>query len=408
MNQQVLGQRLRAARENRGLSQQATAEALGLTRTAITQIEKGNRSVSTVELAEFSKIFHYPIADFFSEDAITGDDYLITLYRIAPNLQSDPEVRDQVTWCFDVCREGAELEALLRKEPLTPPPTYSFSAPRSTGEAIVQGNSIAEQERQRLGIGKAPIADMSDLIASQGIWVSGAKLPDEMSGLFINARAIGMAILVNFDHIRERKRFSYAHEYAHALLDRERSATVSTYENSAELIERRANAFAAAFLMPQAGIVELLRLLDKGQDSRQGKHIYDEATGNVIEAEIRPTPGSQTITNQDVAIISHRFGVSYQAATYRLRSLGIVSHAEQNVLLEQEHYGKSFLNLLKCCEIGDSAPRQDREVVTQVLRLALEAYRMGEISRGYLLQLGQKLNLEGETVTELANPAKAA
>jgi len=111
LNQHVLGQRLRAARENRGLSQQAVADALGLTRTAITQIEGGKRSVSTVELAELAKTYHYPIADFFSEEALSSDDYLVTLYRIAPNLETNPEVKEQVTWCLDVCREGTQLVA---------------------------------------------------------------------------------------------------------------------------------------------------------------------------------------------------------------------------------------------------------------------------------------------------------
>ncbi len=240
---------------------------------------------------------------------------------------------------------------------------------------------------------------------SQEIWVSGAMLPEDMSGLFINARAIGMAILVNYDHGRERKRFSYAHEFAHALFDRDRSATVSTSGNSADLIEKRANAFAASFLMPEAGIMEFLRVLDKGQNSRQGKHIYDVATEDVIETEIRPAPGSQIITCQDIAVISHRFGVSYQAATYRLKSLGIISAAELHDLLKQADYGRSFLNLLKCCENFDSSPRQDREVVTQVLRLAFEAYRMEAISRGYLLDLGKKLDIPGKML-RIADAAK--
>ena len=45
-----LGPRLRDAREKRGLSQQAVAEALGLPRTAVTNIETGNRSLSTKAL----------------------------------------------------------------------------------------------------------------------------------------------------------------------------------------------------------------------------------------------------------------------------------------------------------------------------------------------------------------------
>jgi Zn-dependent peptidase ImmA (M78 family) len=56
-----------------------------------------------------------------------------------------------------------------------------------------------------------------------------------------------LVILVNSSPVRARRRFSYAHEYAHALLDRDRQVTVTSTDNAAELIEKRANAFAASF-----------------------------------------------------------------------------------------------------------------------------------------------------------------
>ena len=76
-----------------------------------------------------------------------------------------------------------------------------------------------------------------------------------MSGMFLRHPSIGFAILVNSSHPRGRKRFSYAHEYAHALLDRDRNIAVSTTDNSSELIERRANAFSAAFSHADSGRV---------------------------------------------------------------------------------------------------------------------------------------------------------
>ena len=75
----------------------------------------------------------------------------------------------------------------------------------------------------------------------------------------VQHHSIGLGILVNAAHSRARKRFSYAHEFAHALMDREAEITVSSAENASQLIEKRANAFAAAFLMPRGGIAEALR-----------------------------------------------------------------------------------------------------------------------------------------------------
>ena len=60
MDAEELGRRLRVAREARGLSQQAVADAFGLPRTAITQMEAGNRSVSTLELIKLAELYLRP------------------------------------------------------------------------------------------------------------------------------------------------------------------------------------------------------------------------------------------------------------------------------------------------------------------------------------------------------------
>ena len=201
------------------------------------------------------------------------------------------------------------------------PPARDLRAPRSTGEAISQAERIADEERLRLNIGHAPLADVSELISSQGIWTSGVDLPDHMSGLFLRHPSIGMAILVNASHPRVRKRFSFAHEYAHALFDRDRTISVSSTDNSTDQVEKRANGFAAAFLMPRNGVLEELQRLGRGLRERPGNVIYDAASDGSVETEFRSSAKSQRITYKDVATVARRFGVSYQASVYRLRSL---------------------------------------------------------------------------------------
>ena len=408
-NPHILGRRLREARENCGLSQQVAADSIGIPRTAVTQLEAGNRAVSTLELAQLAELYKRPVADFFGEQPLHEDDLLVALHRLAPGLDTRSDIKEQVERCLSLCREGCSLEKLLGRSPRSGPPAYNLPAPRTASEAVRQGEQVAIQERKRLGLGQTPIADMGELISDQGIWSSGVNLPDEMSGLFLRHTSIGMAILVNFDHVQGRKRFSYAHEYAHALLDRDRTATVSTRDNASELIEKRANAFAAALLMPGEGVTEFLRALDKGLPSRYEQTIFDVATEGRIDTQTRPVPGSQAITHQDAALLAHHFGVSYQAATYRLRSLNLVSQPECAKLLERESEGKGFLDFLRMLDDLDkpeSRERQDRELKSQVVHLAIEAYRREEISRGKLLDLSKKLELPGRKLIELAEAVK--
>ena len=74
--------------------------------------------------------------------------------------------------------------------------------------------------------------------------------------------------------------------------------------------------------MPASGVSQQLRRLDKGQPSRQSQIVYDVANDAATEAEIRPRTGSQAITFQDVRAIARHFGVSYESAVWRLKSLG--------------------------------------------------------------------------------------
>ena len=408
MEQRELGNRLKQARELSGISQQGAADAIGVPRTAITQMEAGNRSVSTLELTKLAELYRRPVM-YFLEDRQQDDDedVLVALHRIELGLDDDPEVKKQVNQYVAWCREGYALERLLKRNDRSGPPAYLEPVPRNAGEAVAQGERLADQERKRLGIGVAPVADMSDLINEQGIWASGAHFPDSLSGLFLCHPSIGQAIFVNAGHVRARKRFSYAHEYAHALLDRPLKITVSHRNNAAELIEKRANAFAAAFLMPSEGVNTLLESLGKGKPSRAEKMIFDVATDGRIDTSIRSAPNSQRITYQDIALIAHHFGVSYQAASYRLRSLNHISQRDCEKLLKQVSIGRDYLQVLDMddLELPEDEKLCNRELRNHIVHLAIEAYRREDISKGKLLELSKSLEIAADKMLNLAEAA---
>ena len=410
----TLGRRLREARENRRFTQGQAAKAIGVSRTALVHIESGKRSLSTLELSELAKLYHRSAADFFVEDEnqLSGaEDPLLIIHRLPPELVNDPEVNRQVSRCVELCAIGVDLETTLGIQDPINLPTYELRAPARPFEATRQGERVAEAERRRLGLGYGPIADMADLITTQGVWASGVRgLPDEMSGIFLRHSSIGLVILVNYDHPRTRKRFSYAHEYAHALLDRKSaSAIVSRKENSQEFIERRANSFAAAFLLPAEGVRWFLELLGKGGPSRRYRVTYTSAGEEPVEAEERPAPGSQRITYQDVVALAHHFGVSYPAAVYRLSDLGFLSGEEKGSLLEKSDLGSRLLrdmdHFADCDDEERPATKADRELVSQIVRLAIEAYRREEVSQGWLRDLSDKLAMSADELVELANAA---
>jgi Zn-dependent peptidase ImmA (M78 family)/transcriptional regulator with XRE-family HTH domain len=409
MDQQVLGKKIKQLREKSGLTQEEAEKAIGLPQKALTHIESGVRKVSTLELAKLSELFHVPIGDFFAKE-VQEEDLLVALHRIAPGLESNPKVHDQVAKCIQICREGVFLKNVLGLSHQHTIRTYSCSFPKDVQEAIKQGEDVAREERRGFELGDAPIYDIAEMLSSQGIWTAQTMLPDEMSGLFLHHAVLGMAIIVNANHVRSRQRFSYAHEYAHALFDAKRMITISNTDNSGDLIEVRANAFASAFLMPQQGIANLLRSMGKGEGSRVDLAIYDASTESAIEAKYRQTASSQKITSQAIAWVAHHFGVSYQATVYRLQNLGYFTAKEGNELLKDKSKGKAYLRVWhhQDVDITPEHASRNRELKAQIAYLATEAFQREEISRGRLLDLSKLLELSGKELLQLAESERVA
>lgn len=409
IDQATLARRLRAARESQNLTQEQAAAAVAMPRTALVQIEAGKRAVSSLELADLAKLYRCSLEGLFQEEeaGLSSPAPLQALCRAVPDVAGSPQFERCLERIFELCQQGAHLERLLGLKARGGPPAYPLPRPVRKLQAVDQGARVAHQERRRLELGDAPIADVADVLGSQQIWATGVELPDEMSGLFVHDPDVGMVILVNVAHARARKRFSYSHEYAHALMDRD-EVTPTQLKNRNDLSEVRANAFAAAFLMPEGGVEALLGWLQKGLPSRQYATVYDQATeerdSEPIAAESRSKPGSQTLTYKEAATLAHHFGVSYKAMTYRIRNLEWINQKECEELLGQEIFGRQYRDLLGL-DPEEAEPQAHRELNSQIAYLAIEAFRRDEISRGRLLELSDLLELDGQRFLGLATAA---
>jgi transcriptional regulator with XRE-family HTH domain len=67
-----LGERLRDARKYLGLNQEEVAEYLRIPRTALVDIESGQRRVEAIELTRLAKLYRQSIGYFTGEDAATA------------------------------------------------------------------------------------------------------------------------------------------------------------------------------------------------------------------------------------------------------------------------------------------------------------------------------------------------
>jgi Zn-dependent peptidase ImmA (M78 family) len=130
----------------------------------------------------------------------------------------------------------------------------------------------------------------------------------------------------------------------------------------------------------------------------------------MMEAELRTRPGSQAITYQDVASLARRFGVSYEAAAWRLKSLGHIGVGETNALLSQKDTGNRYmreLGLEDLSETGKISEPPEQELRGQLVRLAVEAFRQEEISRGRLIEIARKLFPDPSLLVRFAEATRA-
>ena len=408
-----LGRRLHLARESQQITQKAASSAIKCRRSAISLMESGQRQVSTLELMHLAELYGRPVEWFVSPGTTPDEeDPVVALFRADPDLKTE-EVRSHVRHCTRLFREGASLTRLLGRESVNMLPRYELPTPRSTGQAIARGENIADQERRRLGLGLAPVLSIPESISSQGIWAAALRLPDEISGLYLRSPEFGMGILVNIGQAPVRRRFSYAHEYGHALMDSDQGASVTSRNNAKNVNEQRANAFASAFLIPEDGVWEFLYGLSKGRGSRREGTTVDSVTEQAIRGELRTPPRSQRVTYADVALLGRNFGVSYPAAVWRLRGLNIVNADETTALLERKETANRYLAAVRDLsalveEEKSMAPaegHEDHELEWQILPLALEAWRREEISQNRLLEIGRLLHIDDDMTLDLAEAA---
>lgn len=355
MDQAVIARRLKHARTASGLSQDEVAERLGLSRPAVSLIEAGKRAVSSVELAKLSRLYQLPAAAFLEEP---GGEGVLERFRAGNLEEGDREILDQALQYF---RYYALLEHAAYGGQRYDLPLY----PARAGLAIEQGTHLAEQERGRLGLGNGPVRSMIQVLEQEGVKVTTLRFPDEssLSGCFFFSDDLGPCIVINESHPPQRRRFTAAHEYAHAVSERQ-EGIVCVSERRRELDEMRANAFAAAFLLPETGIGEAL------------------AEMQVARGEIKA---------EHVVRVMHTFGASYEAVLWRLLNFKWISKSEREQLSTVPPEGLSR-TLGYSSLPGENEPEPER-----FKSVAIQAWRQGEISTGKLAEL---LNVSKQEIRE--------
>jgi Zn-dependent peptidase ImmA (M78 family) len=349
-------------------------------------------------LDKFARLFGRDIREFVA-DEFDESSVVTAMFRAQFDLVGNPEVRENLRGCIEVGREYANLERLLGIDRSTHTlPRYEFAPPQDKLDSIRQGERTAAQERARLGLGMAPLPELpvlADMLACRTLEL---PLAETLSALLLPEQGGGVFIALNRGHSRVRRRFSFAHEVGHALMDRFMAGNIGATSGTmgVDLGEVRANAFAASFLMPFEGLQAFLESIGKGQPGRSIMRLYDERELTTIET--RSVAQHQEPTLLDVVFGASHFGVSVPALLYRLTNVRLLSKLRMNELKAQDDAGESH-RILAVLQLEDAVDQSARiDFKARFLILALEAARRELISMGKLREL---LELAGVRVEEV-------
>jgi len=382
VTQQQIGERVRVARERFHLSQQELSEFTDLSVEDIAAIEGGERPIGAREMGRLAYAVGRKTWEF-TEDRFVDDGALSALFRAGPTRidksQLSCSLQEGIAYALQFAlleqQVGAERRNLLRE-------AVDLPEPGDVGEAIEQGEAVAAAERIRLNVGDQRLERLPHLFETQGVGSVAVELPEHVCGMTLFDARFGAFILFNAQHARTRRRFALAHEYGHVLMDRHRLASLSTMGSVDDLVEVRANAFAAALLMPAAGVQDTLDM---------------DRVGARIEG------GGKPVGMLDIAAVAQAFDVSRRSALRRARQLGLVGDPEYQTLLAAELRGDGapYSTMLGLFNAPDGDSR--RECRGRMVGLALEAFRLNQISRRKLIGIAGAIGVDGETVERIVD-----
>lgn len=239
--------RIYQARVSRALSQDELARAVNITKQAISQYETGASKPSEEVIRNIAGLLKFPITFFTKLPNIISTAQGASFFRS----YKTASVKDKAAWTQKVQLFDEVVMSKLREFVEFP----AFNMPYISIQdsyTIDDCERIAMEVRNYWGLGTGPINNLVDVLQENGIvianMISNEKKIDAFSTIFNTIPYI----YISEDTISSvRWRFSLAHELGHIIMHsglyEDNSISSIIHDN----LEREADFFASAFLIPQ-------------------------------------------------------------------------------------------------------------------------------------------------------------
>lgn len=365
LSRETLAQRIREALRSAGMSQRELATATHIDPTALSKALAGRRDFKSLEVALIAE--HLRV----STDVLLADEGAApSSAAIAARVR--PHAGGAVDAAIARVQQMRELDRLLEELGRPAPTRPSFPPLPPTPDPVAQGEQLAVAVRGYAGDVDSDLpgepGDLATWLEDRlGLDVCIAPLPPGLDGLALTSGCLRLA-LISSGISATRQRFTLAHEVCHLVAGDAQDLTVDedvfgrrTHE------ERRANAFAAAFLMPKA----LLRAAVVGRQ----------------------------VDEDFVVELLGRFRVSLDALAFRLHNLGLVDALGRDRVRAMS----SARIALRPGRADDLQARDERRAPSRLLARAVEAFAVGELG---IRPLAALLDTDADALLNELSPAR--
>lgn len=299
--------RLRALREQVGLTQDALGQSVGVARQTIAAWEKGESSPTVAQLFTLARALRVPAEILLGEH---GQEDVPLLFRADQPDRLGPEMRAVFA---QAAAAYAAVERLVGEAPAVPPACTMDNYDPNVVEAV------AGQVRDWLGVDDGPLTDVIDRLEVSGVKVLVQTLPSGVSGFSAYTNDWGAVIFVNRAHPGERQCFTALHELGHLVFHRrEYDGRYERIHGRSDAREKAVQHFAGAVLLPATVLGRELRgwkdrwlpeplLLDL-------KKRYRVSMRTVIFRAEQVGLISKKQAGQQVGVLSRKYGPDHEPA----------------------------------------------------------------------------------------------
>lgn len=246
----LMGAKIRDARKAMRINQVELSHAVGVTRQAISAFELDEISPDPVTFSRIAEALKQPISYFTSPANPSFGQSETRFYR---KFGTDTVRRN------DACAVLGEWFVQVAKYlsnyvnfPTTSVPQFT-PANEQKEYSFDEINEIADQVRKKWGLGAGPISNVLSLMESKGIVICRYEMTGENIEAFSYWNAERPFVFIASEkEVGARSRFDLAHELGHLVLHRNVTQEELEDKSRLKIVEKEANWFAGAFLLPQS------------------------------------------------------------------------------------------------------------------------------------------------------------